>query len=154
VSDEGTGPPPPPPLNASNNKLQARAPRVTTGVRRKRAVSNAITHTAASNPIGEGRPSCGAAGGESLIGRELVVMLVEGAKVEIVSVEVLAVPLLRLTVLGENLGVIPSVTPPLVGQASVTGLALFPDGVILIVAVAELPAVIDVAEKFDVRLKS
>jgi len=89
-----------------------------------------------------------------LTGAELVVVLEEGGRVEIVRVEVAALPLLRLTVAGEKLQVTPKGVPPLAGQESVTGLEELLSGVTVIVAVAELPAVMDELGRFAARLKS
>jgi hypothetical protein len=81
------------------------------------------------------------------------VLLEEGARVEIVSVDVAAAPLLRLTVLGEKLQEMP-MGIPLVGQTRVTGLEALLAGVTVMVAVTELPAVTDEAGRFAPRLKS
>lgn len=80
-------------------------------------------------------------------------MLAEGGRVEIVRVEVAAVPLLRLTVPGEKLQEMP-MGIPLGGQARLTGLEELLAGVTLMVAVAELPAVMDEVGRFAARLKS
>jgi hypothetical protein len=80
------------------------------------------------------------------------VVVEEGPRVEIVSVEVAAAPLLRLTVLGEKLQEMPGGRP--VGHASITGLEELLAGVTVIVAVAELPAVMDEVGRLAVRLKS
>ena len=70
-----------------------------------------------------------------------------------VRVEVAAFPLLRLIVADEKVQEIPGGIP-LVGQARATGLDAVLTGVTVIVAVAELPAVIDEVGKFAERLKS
>ena len=70
---------------------------------------------------------------------KLVVLLEEGARVEIVSAEVAAVPLLRLTVLGEKLQEMP-IGIPLGGHARVTGLEDVLAGATVMVTGAELPA--------------
>ena len=79
--------------------------------------------------------------------------LEDGARVEIVRVEVAAVPLLRLTELGEKLHETP-MGISLVGQASATGLEELLVGVTVMVAMAELPAVMDEVGRFAERLKS
>jgi len=81
------------------------------------------------------------------------VLLAEGGRVEIVRVEVAAVPLLRLTVPGEKLQEMP-IGIPLDGQARFTGLEELLVGVTVMVAVAELPAVMDEAGRFAEKLKS
>lgn len=73
---------------------------------------------------------------------KLVVLLEEGARVEIVSAEVAAVPLLRLTVLGEKLQEMP-IGIPLGGHARVTGLEDVLAGATVMVTGAELPAEMD-----------
>ena len=83
----------------------------------------------------------------------LVELLEEGARVEIVRVEVAGLPLLRLTVPGENAQEMP-MGIPFAGQVRVTGLEELLAGVTVMVAVAELPAVMDGEDKFAVTLKS
>ena len=87
-------------------------------------------------------------------GVELVVVLDEGPRVEIVIVDVPAALLARFTVLGEKLQLTPTGVPPFAGQASVTGLEALLAGVTVIVPDAEFPAVMDEAEKLSERLKS
>src|SRR5262249_4395423 len=78
----------------------------------------------------------------------------EGPIVEIVRMEVAGAPELKLTVPGEKLHDTPSGSPPLAGHTRVTGLEELLAGVTVIVAVAELPAVMEEVGEFAERLKS
>ena len=166
VMDVGTGPlPPPPPLvdpppqpKKARNKIvpQAKVPMAASWLRRRAAIIRRRAASAMTDvtPIGKtrwgGKQYIGGASG----GAELVELLADGASVEIVSVDVTAVPLLRLTVAGPKLQETPGGAPPLTGHASVTGLAELLAGVTVMVAIPELPALIDGLEKFAERLKS
>lgn len=81
-------------------------------------------------------------------------LLEEGARVEIARLEVPAVPLLRLTRLGEKLHETPGGGPKKKGHPRVTGLDMLLVGVTVIVVIAELPAVIGEGRGLPERLKS
>jgi hypothetical protein len=152
VMDVGTDPPPPTlppaadpppqPTKPRNNDMQSIAAPRAKGLRGSRDGSKNKSRIVINRTVENCQTRRGVKlGGAGSKGTELVVLLEEGARVKIVRLEVAAVPLLRLSGLGEKLHETPAGGPKEVGHARVTGLDALLDGVTVIVVTAELPAV-------------